>query len=104
MSSGPTRTELLDRADGILLGRVTFEEMRAYWPAQPGEAFGGGIAARMNAMPKHVVSSRPVEGWENASRIAVLEDVPKLEGTIALLGSGTLLRDLAAAVTSTSCS
>src|SRR5690606_39924930 len=38
----------------LLLGRVTFEELRGYWPAHAGEP--DGIGDHLNAVPKYVVS------------------------------------------------
>jgi len=43
----------LDAADAQLLGRVTYDGFAAAWPAVEDEA---GFGAKMNAMPKYVVS------------------------------------------------
>jgi len=43
----------LDAADAQLLGRVTYDRFAAAWPAVEDEA---GFGAKMNAMPKYVVS------------------------------------------------
>lgn len=43
--------EQLRSADRLLFGRVTYEGMAAYWPAEQGE-----VAALMNSLPKVVVS------------------------------------------------
>jgi dihydrofolate reductase len=40
-------------AESLLLGRKTYEGFRAAWPLQEGV-----FAEKMNAMPKHVVTSR----------------------------------------------
>jgi dihydrofolate reductase len=39
-------------SEGLLLGRVTYEEFAALWPSRDGE-----FADRFNSMPKYVVSS-----------------------------------------------
>ena len=49
-----------------LLGRVTFEEYRGYWPAQKNDTTG--ITAFLNKVPKYVVSgSLKGPEWENTS-------------------------------------
>lgn len=83
-------------AESLLLGRTTFEGFAAAWPERDGE-----FADKMNAMPKHVVSTTLTGdiGW-NAS---VLEgDVPTAVGRlkegaggpILVAGSGTLVHTL----------
>ena len=41
-------------ADAFLVGRVTFEEMRGYWPQQTDDTTG--ISEYLNAVSKYVVS------------------------------------------------
>jgi dihydrofolate reductase len=55
--------EQMGAADAFLVGRVTFEQMRSYWPAQTDDTTG--ITAYLNAVRKYVVS-RTLEdpGWE----------------------------------------
>ncbi|MFV0632789.1 dihydrofolate reductase family protein [Demequina sp.] len=43
----------LDQADAILLGRVTYEMFITYWPA----ATDDPLAAPINSLPRHVVST-----------------------------------------------
>jgi dihydrofolate reductase len=51
------------RQDGLLLGRVTFEEFRSYWPAQTDDATG--ITDHLNRVRKYVVStSLDDPGWD----------------------------------------
>lgn len=67
-------------AGAQLVGRVTYESFAGSWPARTGE-----FADRMNAMPKHVVTSRPRElEWSNCH--PVTGDVP---GAVARLKEGT---------------
>lgn len=56
-------SEWLDRADGLLLGRRTYEAFARDWPrmTDPDDPFAG----RMNALPKYVVTSTLTEGsWD----------------------------------------
>jgi dihydrofolate reductase len=87
--------ETLD-ADALLLGRITYEGFAAAWPGR-----GGPFADKMNAMPKHVVSTTLSGGleWQNSSVIEgdVLEDVTRLKdsyGTLLVAGSRTLVHTL----------
>jgi hypothetical protein len=53
-------------AESLLLGRVTYEGFSAAWPER-----GGVFADKMNAMPKHVVTSTLHElGWNATARRA----------------------------------
>jgi dihydrofolate reductase len=63
---GGFMTEVLDRADAFLLGRGTYEIFAGYWPrvTDPNHP----IAARLNALPKHVASrSLDQVGWNNST-------------------------------------
>src|SRR6185436_9788628 len=66
---GPAGTEDVDRsdqiadiaeqreaADAFLTGRVTFEQMRSYWPAHVDDD-ETGVAEYLDRVPKYVVSS-----------------------------------------------
>jgi dihydrofolate reductase len=60
-----------------LIGRVTYEGFAGAWPQRE-----GGFADKMNAMPKHVVSSTLTDpGWSNTTVITgdVPEEVAKLK-------------------------
>ena len=62
-------------AESLLLGRVTYEGFSAAWPERDGV-----FADKMNAMPKHVVTSTlPELGW-NAT--ALTGDVPTAVGEL----------------------
>jgi dihydrofolate reductase len=55
-------------SDAILMGRVTYEQMAAYWPNQPG---GTPMVDYINSVPKYVVSTtlqEPLE-WNNSTLI-----------------------------------
>ena len=86
-------------SDGLLLGRVTYEHLAAFWPNQPG---GTPMADYINSVRKHVVSGtleEPLE-WNNSTLIKgnVAEAVVKLKRQpgkdITILGSGALVRSL----------
>ena len=85
-------------SDALLLGRVTYEGFAAAWPSRSGDEFSD----RMNALPKHVVSTtleEPLE-WNNSTLIKgdVVEEVSRLkqqEGEdILVYGSADLTRTL----------
>ena len=46
--------EQSEAADAVLFGRVTFEEMRGYWPAQTDDTTG--VTDYLNRVRKYVVS------------------------------------------------
>ena len=80
---------LLEPAEALLLGRVTFEAFAASWPGREGE-----YADKMNSMPKHVASHTLSEvGW-NGEVIGgdVAEEVARLKdadgGDLLKFGTG----------------
>ncbi|WP_153394079.1 dihydrofolate reductase family protein [Ornithinicoccus halotolerans] len=86
-------------ADELLLGRATFEMMRAYWPQVTDP--DNPIAAALNARPKHVVSTTLREpGWAHTSvisadvvaAVAALKERPGRE--LQVHGSWQLVRTL----------
>ncbi|MCD5419162.1 dihydrofolate reductase family protein [Rhodococcus pyridinivorans] len=53
-------------ADGLLLGRRTFEDMRGYWPHLTDDATG--ISDYLNGVQKYVVSTTMTDPqWQNAT-------------------------------------
>ena len=48
-------------SDAMLMGRVTYEQMAAYWPNQPG---GTPMVDDLNSVPKYVVSTTLQEPLE----------------------------------------
>ncbi len=53
-------------ADGLLVGRRTFEDLRGYWPKQSDDATG--IADYLSQVQKYVVSSTMTEPeWQNST-------------------------------------
>ena len=53
-------------ADGLLLGRQTFEDFRGYWPLQKDDPTG--ISAYLNQVQKYVVTSTLADPqWQNTT-------------------------------------
>ena len=53
-------------ADALLVGRVTFEDLRSYWPAQVDDTTG--ITDYLNNVSKYVVSSTLTDpDWQNTT-------------------------------------
>jgi dihydrofolate reductase len=84
-----------------LFGRKTYQEMVAFWPGQPDENL---MAAHLNHTPKYVATrTMSTVDWENAHVLGgeLVPAVQRLkaqgEGSIAVLGSGALARELLAA-------
>jgi dihydrofolate reductase len=88
----------------LLFGRITFEQMRAFWPTPAARAARPAVAEGVNRAPKFVVSrtlERP--DWEN-SELVRGELVPAVERlkrdterTIVILGSASLVAQLSEA-------
>jgi dihydrofolate reductase len=83
-------------SEALLLGRVTYQGFAAAWPAR-NDAF----AAKLNSMPKYVVSSTLEKAeWNNTTvlRGDVVEEVSKLRqalsGDIVVHGSPQLVQTL----------
>ncbi|WP_116950722.1 dihydrofolate reductase family protein [Jiangella endophytica] len=90
------KLEELRAADVQLLGRVTYEEFAAAWPAM--KETTGEFGVMMNEMPKVVVSTTLTEpAWENTTVVA--GDLPgavaalksRYDGDILVAGSATLV-------------
>ena len=84
----------MDRSDALLLlGRVAYEHLAAYWPGQPG---GTPMVDYINSVAKYVVSGTLEEplGWNNSVLIKgnVAEEIAKLWLTTTGLSSRTATR------------
>jgi dihydrofolate reductase len=87
--------EQAQNAEALLLGRVTYEAMQSFWPTAEGE-----LAARLNELPKYVVSSTLTDpswnttvlddGWPE--EVARLRN--ELDDEILVYGSRRLSRAL----------
>jgi dihydrofolate reductase len=86
-------------SDALLLGRVTYEALAAFWPHQPA---GTPMVDYINSVPKFVVSETLKEplGWNNSTLIKGhdAEEITELKQRpgkdITILGSGVLVRSL----------
>jgi dihydrofolate reductase len=95
---GRAMTEWIARADGLLLGRKTYEIFAGYWPHITGE---DPIAAKLNSVRKHV-ASRTLDRveWNNATLIRgdVVDVVKRLKrepgNELQVHGSGDLIQTL----------
>jgi dihydrofolate reductase len=87
--------EQAQNSEALLLGRVTYEAMLAFWPTSEGE-----LADRLNELPKYVVSSTLTDPAWNATVLG--EDWPKeaarlrkeLDGDVLVYGSRRLSQAL----------
>jgi len=86
-------------SDAMLLGRVTYEGLAAFWPNQPG---GTPMVDHINSVRKYVVSGtlqEPLE-WQNSTLIKgdIAEEIARLKRQpgkdITIIGSGALVRSL----------
>jgi len=73
--------EAFERFDTVVVGRVTFEEMAAYWPGaetdRSGSATNRSMAHRMNTYRKYVLSSNrdlDTSIWTNAELVPIRGD------------------------------
>jgi dihydrofolate reductase len=94
--------EQREAADGLLVGRRTFEDMRGYWPRQSDDTTG--IRDYLDDVSKYVVSTTMHDPqWENATVVSgalrdEIRDLKASPGTdIVATGSITLVRELIAA-------
>jgi dihydrofolate reductase len=90
----------LNAAEAQLLGRVTYDGFAAAWPTMEDEA---GFAAKMNGMPKYVVSKTLRQAdWNNTTVLAgdPVAEISALKDTVAgdilVAGSSQLVQLLAA--------
>jgi dihydrofolate reductase len=88
-------------ADAVLFGRVTFEQMRGYWPQQTDDETG--VTEYLNNVQKYVVSSTMKEPeWQRSTVLSgdVGDNVRELKSRqgkdIVVTGSITLVRELIA--------
>lgn len=103
---GADATDLLEElhrqdreADGLLVGRQTFEDLRGYWPMQSDDTTG--ITGYLNQVQKYVVSSTVTDpGWQNSTVLSgnPVEEVRALKEQpgrdIVVTGSITLCHAL----------
>jgi dihydrofolate reductase len=83
-------------AEAQLLGRRTYEGFAEAWPSRTDEM---GFAAKMNSMPKYVVSTTIGEpSWENTTVLRDVDEVARIrdehKGEILVAGSAALVHAL----------
>lgn len=85
--------EWLERADGMLLGRRTYDAFARDWPqiTDPDDPY----TERMNSLPKYVVSSTLTAGtWHPTTVLRSIDDVEELkrqgDGELQIHGSARL--------------
>jgi len=78
---------------GLLLGRRTYEDFYAVWPARPQSPY----TDYLNNIPKFVVSKTLQEplAWHNSTRLDSVDAIGPLGADLLVLGSGELLHALA---------
>ena len=88
--------EQLDEVDALLFGRTTYDGMVKYWPEQAGSDFDHGVAGRMNAIRKYVVSrSLGIAAWHNTTVLRDLGEVEAIDaGKVAIFGSSSVTVEL----------
>ncbi len=92
--------EQQENADAVLFGRVTFEEMRGYWPHQTDDETG--VSEYLNRVSKYVVSSTMTDPqWEGSTVLSGEDEVRRLKEEpgkdIVATGSIRLVHSLIAA-------
>ncbi len=94
-------TEVFERAEAILLGRTTYDLMFPYWSQVT--AADDVVAAALNGLPKHVVTSRPDDlAWANSHPItgdvagAIVQLKSRPGGELQVHGSHGLIQTLLA--------
>ncbi len=88
-----------EAADALILGRVTFEQMRGYWPLQTDDPTG--ITDYLDRVSKYVISSTLQDPeWERTAVLRSVDDIRALKsepgGDIVTTGSIRLVRELIA--------
>jgi dihydrofolate reductase len=91
--------EQLDEVDTLVFGRVTYEGMAAYWPTLEAQQDDPNVAARMNGIPKIVVSQTLDKAeWATTRIVSAPEELEALKQQpgkdIAILGSSDLTASL----------
>jgi dihydrofolate reductase len=95
--AGAAITDIFLATGALLMGRVTYDIMAAFWPSATDE-----FATMMNSLPKYVASTtlkEPLE-WSNSTLIKgdIAAEVAKLKQTpgkdIQVIGSGDLVQTL----------
>ncbi|WP_017473470.1 dihydrofolate reductase family protein [Amphibacillus jilinensis] len=91
-------TKLLQGAQGLMMGRRTFELMEQFWPTHEAMESSPEVAKEMNRLPKYIFSQTLTEtSWAQTQLIAdpivvsVEQLKQQLDGDLVILGSGQLV-------------
>jgi dihydrofolate reductase len=89
--------EQMAASSGFLTGRVTFEQMRSFWPRQADDRTG--VGAHLDRVAKYVVSTTMTDpGWAGSTVLPGLAEVAQLRtrpgGDVVATGSTTLVQEL----------
>jgi dihydrofolate reductase len=97
-------SDILQRVDAMIYGRVTYEEFRQFWPTPEANvsSFDPYIVRRLNELPK-VVFSKSLEDapWKPSTIVteSPIEVIPKMKNEpgkdMVIVGSGSLVATLA---------
>ncbi|WP_336212253.1 dihydrofolate reductase family protein [Nonomuraea sp. LPB2021202275-12-8] len=94
---GAIMGDVFDRADGLLLGRRSYDILSSHWPSVPDEEGG----AKINSMPKYVTTRTPMNAeWRNTQVLVgdaaqTIADLKRsTDGEILVQGSSDLIRTL----------
>jgi dihydrofolate reductase len=89
---------MLNAADTILFGRITYEMMASYWPMPPATTNDPIVAERMNNLAKIVFSTTQENlAWNNSTVVKTIDsaEIMKMKQApgkdILILGSGTIV-------------
>jgi len=90
--------EMLNSADTMLFGRITYEMMKAYWTMESVKISDPVIAGKMNSLPK-IVFSKTLDkvDWENSTLIKddIEEKMTQFKSDsgkdMVILGSGSIV-------------
>jgi dihydrofolate reductase len=85
----------------LLFGRVTYEQMKAFWPTRQAAQMMPEVAKGMNAMRKYVVSrTLDTADWQNTTVLKgdLVKEMQALKSTdgpdVVILGSGSIVSQL----------
>jgi dihydrofolate reductase len=93
---GMSILDLMQKSDGFLLGRRTYQDFAAFWPSMPAD---DPFAKVMNSMPKYVLSTTLDRAeWNNSILLRSVDEISRLKQhsgrDINITGSSTLVRSL----------
>jgi dihydrofolate reductase len=87
----------------LLFGRITYQQMAAFWPTPQAAQMMPEVAAGMNRMPKYVVSrTLATADWQNTTLLKgdLATEIGRLKAQdgpdLTILGSGNLISQLTA--------